>query len=183
MVDKDLQADPDQNQPSENFQSVLEKVPEGRTDLRPDERYQERDRPDHSDRLPDVNVEKGERHTHSQGINTCSDGEREENVDIEGVRDAIFVRWSPRLVDHLAPDHTQQHEGDPMVIGADVPPESSASQPAQERHDGLKEAEERRDTHGMTQPHLAQRHSARHRHGERIHGKTECDQCDFYELS
>src|SRR3712207_9568149 len=79
----------------------------------------------------------------SQCVNARCDGQKELRFQSHGVEMLCFF-GQKRLANHASTDESQQPEGYPMVVGFDVTAEMCCAHPAQQWHDCLEKAEDRK---------------------------------------
>jgi len=123
-------------------------------------------------------VHHGHRDTHGKGVDAGGEGLQQLGAQSAGVEVLLFFGFVG--IDHHADaEEGKEGEGYPVVVGFDITGKVTGSQPSDERHQGLEEAEEHGCSDDHTPPHTSHDDTVHDRYRETIHGQSYGQQQDI----
>ena len=176
MLDQDFYADAEQDQPAQQFGLYLPVYGRAEADAETEAQHahQERDEADDEKRRQQLRkcgiAGAGEADADRHGVDAGGDREgqlRFQSAGLQGGR-RLLMKGLP---DHFPADESEHPEGDPMVHRLDIMAETAGEDPADERHQCLEKAENKRQREHCARLPFPDDDPADHGNGEAVHGQ------------
>ena len=179
MLQQDLAAHEDQDDPARKLGLRLESQAEHVSDLHARDSENEGSYPDEGNGGNDIHVQEGEGHADCESVNAGRHRKGNHGLYIKGIIFFLFLLLCQRFLYHIRTDQSQKDEGDPVINAGDGVPEARSQEIADQRHTGLKASEVEARKRRVFPAHPLHGKALADRHGKGVHGQAQCDYKKF----
>lgn len=145
MLDDNFDADENQDQTANKFGVPAESPANAFAKIDADQRHSRGDEAYGRRRTPDFGADDRQAQPHGERVDARRQRQQHQAPAARRVERILPLLLFKTLPDHFAADPGQQRQRDPMIDGLDITHNRAARQPAENRHEKLKQAKMKRD--------------------------------------